>query len=126
MKPNEDNLILTKSKAFAIRVIRLYQYLCDEKREYVMSKQLLRSGTSIGANVKESIRAQSAKDFASKLNIALKEASETEYWLELLAETEYLDDKGFNSMVEDCRELIRLLSSIIKTTFSRIKNKTLK
>ena len=126
MKAVENNPVLTKSKAFAIRIIRLYQHLCDDKREYIMSKQLLRCGTSIGANVKEGIRAQSAKDFASKLNIALKEASETEYWLELLAETEYLDDKGFNSMVEDCRELIRLLSSIIKTTFSRIKNKTLK
>ena len=85
MKSAEDNLVLIKSKAFAIRVIRLYQFMCDEKREYVMSKQLLRSGTSIGANVKEAIRAQSAKDFSSKLNIALKEASETEYWLELLA-----------------------------------------
>ena len=126
MKAVENNPVLTKSKAFAIRIIRLYQHLCEDKREYIMSKQVLRSGTSIGANVKEAIRAQSAKDFASKLNIALKEASETEYWLELLAETEYLDDKGFNSIVEDCRELIRLLSSIIKTTFYRIKNKTLK
>ena len=126
MKSAEDNLVLIKSKAFAIRVIRLYQFMCDEKREYVMSKQLLRSGTSIGANVKEAIRAQSAKDFGAKLTIALKEASESEYWLELLAETGYIDERGFNSIVEDCRELIRLLRTITKTTFDKIQNKTLK
>ena len=126
MKNIEDNMVLAKSKAFAIRTIKLYQHLCEEKREFVMSKQVLKSGTSIGANVKEGIRAQSAKDFAAKLNIALKEASETEYWLELLAETDYIDDKGFNSIVEDCRELIRLLMSITKTTFARINDKTLK
>ena len=126
MKSVEDNLVLIKSKAFAIRVIRLYQFMCDEKREYVMSKQLLRSGTSIGANVKEAIRAQSAKDFGAKLTIALKEASESEYWLELLAETGYIDERGFNSIVEDCRELIRLLRTITKTTFDKIQNKTLK
>ena len=79
-----DNAILEKSKAFAVRVIRLYQFLCNEKHEFILSKQMLRSGTSIGANVREAIRGQSKPDFYAKLNIALKEADETEYWLELL------------------------------------------
>ena len=86
----EDNIVAAKSKAFAVRIINLYKFLCNEKHEYVLSKQLLRCGTSIGANVKEAIRGQSKPDFASKMNIALKEASETEYWLELLFETDYL------------------------------------
>lgn len=79
-----DNIIVDKSKAFAVRTINLYKYLCNEKKEFVLSKQLLRSGTSIGANVKEAIRGQSKDDFAHKINISLKEASESEYWLELL------------------------------------------
>ena len=85
-----DNIILSKSKAFAVRIVRLYQYLCNDKKEFVLSKQLLRSGTSIGANVKEAVRGQSKPDFISKMSIALKEAAETEYWLELLYETDYL------------------------------------
>ena len=112
----EDNQILLKSKAFAVRVIRLYQYLTDEKKEKVLSNQVLRSGTSIGANVKESLRAQSTADFLSKMQIALKEASETEYWLELLQETGYIDEKAGNSLLTDCRELIKLLTSIIRTS----------
>ena len=111
-----DNLIVMKSKAFAVRIIRMYQYLCDEKREYVLSKQVLRSGTSIGANVKEAIRGQSRADFIAKMNIALKEASETEYWLELLLETDYLSDGHFASIYEDCQELIKILTSIIKSS----------
>ena len=110
-----DNAVVEKSKSFAIRIVRAYKYLTAEKNEYVLSKQLLRSGTSIGANVKEAIRGQSKPDFYSKLNIALKEASETEYWLEILYETEYIDNKLFDSINSDCQELIKLLVSITKT-----------
>jgi len=112
-----------KSKIFAIRIVRLYKYLCDSKREYILSKQLLRSGTSIGANVKEAIRGQSKADFAAKMNIALKEASETEYWLDLLYETEYINETEYNSIICDCVELIKLLTSIVKTSK---KNKEVK
>lgn len=111
-----ENLIVDKSKAFAVRIVNLYKYLCSEKKEYVLSKQLLRSGTSIGANVKEAIRGQSREDFVHKLSISLKEASESEYWLELLHETDYITQAQFESIIADCRELIRVLSSIIKTT----------
>ncbi len=97
-----ENVIVIKSKAFALRIIRLYQYLGTEKREYVISKQILRSGTSIGANVKEAIRGQSKADFYAKINIALKEASETEYWLELLHETDYIQKHEFESIYADC------------------------
>ena len=110
-----DNVIVEKSKAFAVRAVRLYQYLCNEKHEYVLSKQMLRSGTSIGANVREAVRGQSKPDFYAKLNIALKEADETEYWLELLNETDYLTPQQFQSIYEDCEELVRLLVSITKT-----------
>ena len=111
-----DNAILEKSKKFAIRIINLNKYLTEEKREYVLSKQILRSGTGIGANVKESTCAQSLPDFHSKLKITLKEAVETEYWLELLHETDYLDEVAFDSIYTDCKELIKLLTSICKTT----------
>lgn len=111
----KDNVIVDKSKLFALRIIKLYNYLKDEKKEYIISKQLMKSGTSIGANVKEAIRGQSRPDFYSKLNIALKEASETEYWLELLHESEYLNDTFFNSIYEDCEELVKLLVAITKT-----------
>lgn len=111
----KKNIVVDKSKAFAIRIIRLYQYLKTEKQEHVLSKQLLRSGTSIGANIKEAIRGQSKADFYAKLNISLKEASETEYWLELLQETDYLDKKQFDSLYNDIQELIKLLVSITKT-----------
>lgn len=110
-----DNVIVDKSKAFALRVIRLYQYMQGEKKEYVLSKQILRSGTSIGANVKEAVRGQSKADFYAKMNIALKEASETEYWLELLHESGYIEAKAFDSLYEDCQQLIKLLVSITKT-----------
>ena len=88
----ESNIIVDKSKKFAIRIVNLYKFLVDNKKEYVLSKQLLRSGTSIGANVCEAIRGQSKADFGTKMNIALKEASETEYWLELLFQTDYLTE----------------------------------
>ena len=114
-----DNIIVDKSKTFAIRIIKLYKYLIERKKEYVLSKQLLRSGTSISANVKEAIRAQSKADFYAKMNIALKEASETEYWLELIKETEYIDKIQFESIYGDCQEIIKLLMSITKTQNSR-------
>ena len=121
-----DNAILGKSKAFAIRIVNLYRFLCTENQEYVLSKQLLRCGTSIGANCAEGKRAQSGADFISKLNIALKEAEETAYWLDLLHETDYLSDAQFQSISADNEELIKLLVSIIKTTKKnselRIKN----
>ena len=106
--------IQIKSKAFAIRIIRCYQYLTEQKNEHIMSKQLLRCGTSIGANTRESKNAQSRMDFLNKLNIALKEADETEYWLDLLHETAYIDDEQFNLLLNDCKELIAILVSIIK------------
>ena len=111
-----DNVIVDKSKAFALRIIKLYKYLCSDKNEYILSKQLLRSGTSIGANVKEAIRGQSKADFVSKLNISLKEASETEYWLELLHESGYLSGEQFNSIYADCVELLKLLTAIINSS----------
>ena len=112
----KENIIVDKSKLFAVRIIRLYQYLSEEKKEYILSKQLLRSGTSVGANVKEAIRGQSTPDFSAKMNIALKEISETEYWLELLNETDYLDEKQFQSIYTDCQEVLRILYSIVKTS----------
>ena len=109
-----DNVIVDKSKAFALRIIKLYKFLCDEKKEYILSKQLLRSGTSIGANVKEAERGQSNADLYAKMNISLKEASETEYWLELLHENDYIDDRAFESIYSDRQELIKILVSITK------------
>lgn len=115
----ENNVIVDKSKTFAVRIIKLYKYLCENKKEYVLSKQLLRSGTSIGANVKEAIRGQSKADFVAKMSIALKEASETEYWLELLYETDFIDQKQFNSIYADNNELLKLLTSIVKSSKER-------
>jgi len=111
-----DSIIKSKSRVFAIRVIRLYQYLQDEKKEFIMSKQLLRSGTSIGANAHEAYFGQSRKDFISKMQIALKEASETEYWLSILTETGYIEEKHSVSILEDCRELAKLLHATVKTS----------
>ena len=122
MRNAEDNVIVVKSKAFAIRCIKLRKYLCDEKGEYDISRQLLRSGTSIGANVKEALRGQTRPDFGSKMNIALKEASESEYWIELLGESEYLTKPMAESLHADCEELIKLLMSIVKSVFSTDDN----
>ena len=113
-----NNVIADKSKVFAIRIIRLYQFLQNDKKEFTLSKQLLRSGTSIGANTREAIRAQSTKDFQAKLHIALKEAEETAYWIELLFETEFINNKQFESIYFDCNELIKLLVSIINSSKS--------
>ena len=112
------NVILIKSKEFAVRIINLYKHLCANKKEYVLSKQVLRSGTSIGANVREANVAQSKKEFVAKMNISLKEAAETEYWLELLHETDYITQAEYESLAEDCSVLNRLLISIIKTSNS--------
>ena len=111
----EYNLILSKTKLFALRIIRLYKYLCDQKKEYILSKQIVRSGTSIGANAKEASVAQSKADFYAKLSISLKEAAETEYWLEVLFESEYIDKKQFESINNDCTEILKILTSILKT-----------
>lgn len=107
-----------KARAFAVRGVRLYQYLCETHKEFVLSKQLLRSSTSIGANVREALHAQSRADFISKMNIALKEAGETGYWLDLLTETGYIDKSNIasQSMMNDCQELVKLLMSIVKTS----------
>ena len=112
----DSNPVVQKSKAFAIRIIRLYQHLTVEKKEFILSKQVIRSGTSIGANIKEAIRGQSKADFYAKMNIALKEASETEYWLELLHESDYITEEAFTSIYADCQELLRLLMSITKSS----------
>ena len=104
-----------KSKKFAIRIVNLYKYLCDVRKEFVLSKQLLRSGTSIGANLAEAECAISKKDFMAKLYIALKECSETKYWLELLYETEYLNKEQFDSIYNNCEEIRKMLSSATKT-----------
>ena len=113
----KDNKILTISKSFAIRIIRLFQFLQNEKKEFVLSKQILRSGTSIGANVRESEHANSVDDFIYKLSISLKES--TEYWLELLYETDYINEKQFQSLISDNKEITATLIKIIKTTKSR-------
>jgi four helix bundle protein len=109
-----ESIIQQKSRDFAIRIVGCYKFLTEQKNEYVMSKQLLRCGTSIGANTRESKNAQSRMDFLNKLNIALKEADETEYWLDLLHETKYLDDKMYDSINNDCVELVKMLTAIIK------------
>ncbi len=111
-----DNILADKSVDFAIRITNCYKYLMKEKREDIMSKQLFRSGTSIGANIHEEIQGQSRADFVSKLNIALKEASETSYWLVVLHKANILEEKLFNSLKEDIDEIIRLLIASIKTT----------
>ena len=113
MKPN--NIIVVKSKNFAINCIKLYQFLNNKKSEYVISKQLLRSGTSIGANVKEAIRGQSTADFKAKMNIALKEASETGKWLEMLYKTDYIDEATYKRINKNCSTIRILLIASIKT-----------
>ena len=111
----KDSILFTKSKDFALRIVRLYKYLREHK-ESVIAKQMLRSGTSIGANIAESRYAQSKSDFTSKLQIALKEASETEYWLELLRDAELVEPgPAFDSIYDDCTELIKLLTASVKT-----------
>ncbi len=109
-----------KSMNFAIRIVHLSNYLQNEKREYVLSKQILKSGTSIGANIHESKGAQSVADFISKLSIALKEASETKFWLKLLCKTDYISEKEFESLYNDCNELAKILTTAIKTSKEKL------
>lgn len=110
-----DNVIENKSFQFAMRIVRLYKFLCEEKKEYILSKQLLRAGTSIGANVTESQQAQSKPDFVSKISVALKEASETKYWIKLLGATEYLSENQTKSILDDCVEIEKILVTILKS-----------
>jgi four helix bundle protein len=116
-----DNIVGPKSYSFALRIINLYKFLVSEKREFILSRQLLRSGTAIGALIKEAEHSQSKADFLSKTNIALKEANETEYWLMLLKDSFFLLEAEYNSIHHDCSELIRLLASIVKTTKASLK-----
>jgi len=111
-----ENVVQTKSYAFAVRIVRLYQHLVSSKKEFVLSKQVLRCGTSIGANVEEAIGGQSRADFLSKLSIAYKEARETSYWLRLLKDTDYLNQSEYKSIHADAEELCRIIASIQKST----------
>ena len=112
----KENVVMNKSYAFALRIVKLYKYLVYEKKEYVLSKQLLRSGTSIGALIREGEHAQSKADFLNKMNVALKEANETQYWIELLRDSSYLSFEESLSIYDNANELIRLLASIVKST----------
>jgi len=118
----KDNLIRDKSYAFAIRIVKLYKYLCEEKKEFVLSKQLLRSGTSIGANIEEAIGGQSKKDFFAKLTIAYKETRETHYWIRLLTDTDYLTKEQSESMLNDVEELLKIIGSIQKTMKNKLNS----
>ncbi len=111
----KDNIIQTKTFEFAVRIINLYKFLSTEKKEFVVSKQVLRSGTSIGANVEEAIGGQSKNDFSAKLAIAYKEARETKYWLRLLHATGYIENQMFESLMNDMEEILRIIGSIQKT-----------
>ncbi len=111
----KKSVVYKKAFDFAIRIVNLNKYLTEQKKEYVMSKQVLRSGTSIGANIREAIYASSRRDYLNKMNIALKEAGETDYWLQLLKATGYID-KGSDTLIQDCLELNKILISIVKTT----------
>ncbi|AQW92305.1 four helix bundle protein [Elizabethkingia anophelis] len=122
MLMKEDNIIKQKSFDFAVRVIKLYQYLSNDKKEFILSKQILRSRTSVGAMIRESEHAQSKSDFIHKLSIAQKEINETIYWLELFQATDYLSAQEFESINEDAVEIIKLITSIIKTTKNNINN----
>ena len=112
---NSENTVVEKSFEFAVRIVKLYRFLCDTRNEYVMSKQILKCGTSIGANVAEAQKGQSKADFTAKMQISLKEANETEYWLKLLYRTQYLTKEQYESMNVDIQELLGLLVSICRT-----------
>lgn len=116
MGSEKENTVKTKSYSFALRIIKLYKFLIAEHKEYILSRQVLKSGTSIGALVKEAEHAQSKADFLNKMNISLKEANETEYWLMLLKDSDYIDHKSFQSIHEENVELIKILASIVKTS----------
>ncbi len=116
MKMTKDDVAYTKAYNFAIRIVKAYQYLCEEKKEYVLSKQMLRSGTSIGANIAEANGAISEADFSNKISIAYKECLETRYWLSLLKDTDYVSEKSFESMRTVADEIAKILLSILKKT----------
>jgi len=120
-----ESIIANKTYAFALEIIKVYKYLVTVKKEFVLSKQLLRSGTSIGANVNEALSAQSTRDFIYKLSISLKESKETQYWLNLLKDSDFIDSEIFNTLNSSCSEIIKILSSIILTTKEKFfeKNK---
>ncbi len=117
----KDNILLEKSFGFAVRIVKAYKYLAGEKKEFVLSKQVLRSGTSIGANLEEAIGAQSKADFVSKLSIAYKEARETKYWIRLFNATNYLDDTQAQSLLDDNEELLRIIGKIQITSKTKIE-----
>ena len=119
----KENTARNKSKCFAVRIVNLYKYLCDEKKEYVLSKQVLRSGTSIGANLAEAEYAISEKEFLSKVYIALKESAETVFWLELLFQTEYLTEIEYNSLNDDALALLKMLKATTKTLSNKLNSK---
>ena len=114
--PKSESIIATKAYSFALEIIVLYKQLVADKKEYVLSKQILRSGTSIGANINEALSAQSKRDFVYKLSISLKESRETSYWLNLLKDSDYITEQLFNKLSEKCNEINKILSSIIITT----------
>ena len=118
----KDNILRNKSYQFALRVIKTYQFICSEKQEYVLSKQLLRSGTSIGANIEEAIGGQSDKDFLSKMSISYKEARESHYWIRLLKDSGYLTEKQTVSLLNDNEELLKIIGSIQKTMKIKVRN----
>jgi four helix bundle protein len=120
----KENTAKYKSKRFAVRIVNLYRYLCEERKEFVLSKQILRSGTSIGANLAEAEYGISEKDFLSKVYIALKESAETVYWLDLLFETNFITDSEYQSMKSDCEELLKMLKSTTKTLTQKLNSKT--
>ena len=122
---NEKNTVLVKAKTFAIRIVKLFAFLRKEKKDFILSKQILRSGTSIGANLAEAEFAVSEKDFLSKNYIALKECAETIYWLELMYQTDTLTKEQFDSIHQDCLELLRLLSATTKTMKRKLQQKEL-
>jgi four helix bundle protein len=119
----KNNIVQEKSYQFAIKIVNLYKYLCDEKKEFVLSKQLLRSGTSIGANIEEAIGGQSEKDFFAKLTIAYKETRETHYWIRLLTDSDYLTKEQSESILTDVEELLIIIGSIQKTMKDKLKSK---
>ena len=118
----QENIIQEKSFAFAVRIVNLYRYLCENKKEFVLSKQVLRSGTSIGANIEESIGGQSDRDFLTKVTIAYKEARETVYWLKLLLATDYINKEQADGLLKDAEEICKILGEIQLTTKNVIRN----
>lgn len=116
-----SNIAYDKSFKFSLKVIDTYKYLCEHKKEYIISKQLLRSGTSIGANLKEGLYGQSKRDFLAKVNIALKESAETEYWLEFLIKSKYFDEDVGNTLLAECREITKILYVTVRTTKEKLK-----